>query len=1416
MYETHQKNTDPFFVFKAVEFNNLNHINQLFKNHGEFTLMNFREPHKECQNKYIVIDSAEKLSDIENQEPFKEFLQALITDGWKVIFTVRYSYLDDLKYLLENYIKNISSYNTPLIKKDCLTKLANKYQFQISKNQKLLELLQTPFYLNEYLNMYPEMDRTTNYSKFKEIIWKKKIQNSSYKHSRIHLRREQCFLEIAQKRADQGMFFVKVDNMDNTALQALGNDEILQYNNKAGGYFITHDIYEEWALDRIIEQAFCNKKGYQDFYQKMGSSLPIRRSFRQWISGKLFFNNQDIKQLIEQTVYDIKTESHWQDEILIAVLLSDYCFKFFDLFENEILKEIQNMRTNNTIGSKKSITSHKDTKSLLCKMLFLLRLACKTVDEEQFNLFNLPLQSKTEDYFKTIFTKPKGKGWDCIISFINKHKEEIGLNYINLILPILDEWTQKNKSGKIIKHASQIALFYYKDEGTRYKGEMTKQIIKVILNGSSEIKSELKNIFEEIISKKDIQRSGKYFSLIHYILSSINGSFEIAKHLPKEVLKLADIFWTYIPDEQESKYHWSSRSHNRIDNSEDFLITSEPEFKISSASPLKVPIFLLLRYAYQATIDFILSFINKSIENFAKSSYKETLIEAEVFIDTNLPIKQYINYNLWQAYRGGGHIPGLLQSIHMALEKYFLVYGKNMDSKTLEAKLLYLLKNSKSSSITAVVSSIVLAFPEKTFNIAKILFQTKEFILCDHTRGISEQTGQFNLGFFGQDFEGKFCQKERVESNQLNHRKIYLEVLNLKYQLGCYKTTLSDKEFQSRRTVIWNILDKYYQQLPTSDNETKSDNQWRLCLARMDLRKMKPMVEEKDGKKFTWFKPTIDPKLEKYSEDILKTVNKENKYISLKLWADYKFNNKEEHKKKDYLKYENNPKLVLKETKDIIQKLKNTPPDFIYPFFSKKSSSSKKSQEGGFKQAQGFRIINHSIPLYTCAILIRDYFDRLNQEDKIFCQESIIKCFVYLMQNDNPHQPIGGSEIAIRAFSFLFNLYPEKRSYIKLRLFLFLIKGGDLTKHIIKTVVDMWKNNFDDAHSIFLGYLLLKQKIDTIIIEKQQIAESNFNYNYSKKEVLSSFQKEHQKDIEDVIKNKITFQALPDLRTLDLDTLITAFEMLPLNIENENHKKFVKNIIMIVLDKLFIKNSDQNNDYALKSKFINKFVAIVLRSEIKDIKTYLKPVFDNFEKLRKQEYIEDFFRSFVFATENNLSQYEKFWVVWGLFYPKIVNLCNNQRTLTYYINMDCEIIINYLLADSLWREEVRDWHILKDKEKLFFKKVSKDIGHHPVVLYSILKLLNGIGSKFRDEGILWIGDMVSKQKTYDLFNPLVGLENLESNTVFYMENIIRGYILTHRTKVKKDRQTKKYILDILNFLVEKGSATAYRLREDIL
>ncbi|GAH57181.1 unnamed protein product, partial [marine sediment metagenome] len=217
-------------------------------------------------------------------------------------------------------------------------------------------------------------------------------------------------------------------------------DEIIQYDSNAGGYFITHDVYEEWALQNIIEKEFTKLEDYKSFFDAIGSSLPIRRAFRGWLSEKLFDNQNEVKLLIEDSISNNEIKNFWKDEILISILLSDYSEIFFNLFENKLLEENQ---------------------QLLMRIIFLLRIACKEIDEDFLKLFGL---QKTEGItLKTLFTKPKGDGWDCIIDFIHQHKEKIGVQNINVVLPLLDDWNSKNKEGETTKKTSQIALYYYEE-----------------------------------------------------------------------------------------------------------------------------------------------------------------------------------------------------------------------------------------------------------------------------------------------------------------------------------------------------------------------------------------------------------------------------------------------------------------------------------------------------------------------------------------------------------------------------------------------------------------------------------------------------------------------------------------------------------------------------------------------------------------------------------------------------------------------------------------------------------------------------------------------------------------------------------------------------------------------------------------
>lgn len=530
----------PFYIFKATEFQ-LRNVNDLF---ADFNFQDFVEAHKEETGKIIVIDSAEKLLDLKNADPFKEFLSTLIQNNWKIIFTTRDNYLEDLNYQFFEIYKiaplNINILNLEL---DELNTISNKYNFSLPEDERLLELIKNPFYLNECLKYYKE-DEEINYIDFKEKLWNKIIKKSKPA-------REQYFLKIAFERADEGQFFINPSCESQILDDELKNDGILGYESPHG-YFITHDIYEEWALEKIIETKFIKKVNNQEFFEKIGQSLPVRRSFRKWVSEKILLEDDSIKEFIEEVIEDKKIKSFWKDEILVSVLLSDYSENFFEIFKDELLA---------------------DNQKLIKQLTFLLRIACKEIDEDffkQLGLKNLNLFS-----LKYILTKPKGQGWKSLIKFTFENLDKIGIKNIYFVLPIIHDWNSKFKEGETTRFSSLIALQYYQwiiEEDVYFSRDNTKDhLLQTILYGSSEIKDELKEILEEILTDKWKKHRDPYYDLSKVILTKIEG-IAVSKVLPVYVLQLADLFWSYTPKKDDIYRHSSMGVEQYFHMEDDHLV----------------------------------------------------------------------------------------------------------------------------------------------------------------------------------------------------------------------------------------------------------------------------------------------------------------------------------------------------------------------------------------------------------------------------------------------------------------------------------------------------------------------------------------------------------------------------------------------------------------------------------------------------------------------------------------------------------------------------------------------------------------------------------------------------------------------------------------------------------------------------
>ena len=137
------------------------------------------------------------------------------------------------------------------------------------------------------------------------------------------------------------------------------------------------------------------------------------------------------------------------------------------------------------------------------------------------------------------------------------------------------------------------------------------------------------------------------------------------------------------------------------------------------------------------------------------------------------------------------------------------------------------------------------------------------------------------------------------------------------------------------------------------------------------------------------------------------------------------------------------------------------------------------------------------------------------------------------------------------------------------------------------------------------------------------------------------------------------------------------------------------------------------------------------------------------------------------------------------------------------------IIKSYLFAQIPWKESATDWHAFKDSNSRFFDEVAKNIGHCPSTLYSLAKSLNNVASQYLNPGIAWLSGMLSCNKE-------LWTAELEENTIYYLESLVRKYVYMERERIRRTKQLKEEILVILEFLVEKGSVVGYMSRENIL
>lgn len=544
---------------------------------------------------------------------------------------------------------------------------------------------------------------------------------------------------------------------------------------------------------------------------------------------------------------------------------------------------------------------------------------------------------------------------------------------------------------------------------------------------------------------------------------------------------------------------------------------------------------------------------------------------------------------------------------------------------------------------------------------------------------------------------------------------------------------------------------------------------------------MSPETKEVENGIVIEFNPEIDTDLREYSETSQREASKPFTHSGLKIWADSRLYNRDNYKK--YESYENDSLTALGEAKEIWNQL----------------------SEGNMTEELQ---LDRATPSYVCAVLLRDFKEKLGKTELDFCRE-VIFYYANIVNNDDYMHQIGDGLVpALFVLPRLIGDFPDDRFIIKLLLIKALMRhdpitmmGMDRINSVpIQALQHLWKDEPKFMKSLYIGYLIIAQKYRDIQDRLRREAYKQHKYDIDKNDVEQELVKELEGVVKSVEDETIAESAIDNIESIDKDILITAFQLAPLDNEHKKPAPFADEIIRIISQQLLSRDREDRLDYTFRHEFLKHYARFILHLENDEKDKYLKHFTDNFTL---SEGVADLLNEFVNA-EDSLNMPDSFWYVWNRFKGHIVDSISSQG---WRHDKEC-IIESFLFARIPWKDEAMTWHTFSLENKAFFSDLSGRIGGEYSFIYSISKLLCGIGGEFLDDGIYWISNAI---KTFDIDIS----KDKSGNTLFYLERYMRRYLFKNHDKVRRTPNLRAQTMVVLDFLVEQYSITGYLLREDI-
>jgi hypothetical protein len=1348
----------PAFAFRAEEFSR-SHIDEtLHSAQVQLTARQVSAILALQPDKLFWIESLERLLEKTERAAFVDLLQMVREDeSCRLLLTCRDYSVDLIRSsFLEQAGMNHQVVIVPLLSDAELNQVLEEFPKlkPLGLRKSIRKLLQNLYILDKAARMEWKEGALLpeNERSFREKVWRDIIREDQNPSDSMPHRRGTTFIQIALLRARSLNPYADCSALDRAALDRLRGSGLLEFAEKS------EDLVAP-AHD-ILEDWALLKWLDEQFARLEGDPEKCLLEVGTHPALRRTYRNW-LEEMLE-------CEPERADRLVARTVGSE---KLPQQLQDDTLVAVLLSGTAGQFLERNEATLLANECALLKRVIHLLRVGCKSSGTV----------ARLEDTAPWIHYLPKYPAWAVVLKILRKHVKSLAPRNSDLIIGMLGDWIQgvswllPYPDGA--DDAAQIAFALLSANDRRYwEREAVEKLLQVITRIPNGAPESIRELAERVKSPGREDYVARDFA--ERVLEHLDG-LPMCRDFPKEVIQMAEAQWG-ITREQRDRADWSHyRDHFDVEVA--FGLPATLSFDFFPPSAYHGPFRGLLTHHPRLAVDFILRFANycadvygdpKVFHRFVELPDKTTLV-----LPDGTQKEQWCNWRLWALYRGAHVGPQVLECALMALEHWLLEVCRSRPGEV-EGWLLELLSRSNNVGITAVVASVAVAYPPLPGMAGPVLMTSREAIELDQARMVQDYhpVGRFLEGMAANDAEHDFYNKERKEADSLEHRSHDLQYLAVQLQTG------------HLRNRVWDIFDDHEKQLPPPAQQGQADKLWRLALLKMDLRHWEDKGVTSGGEQLVGPKaPEAD-----VQEVIDSHAPKQRAFeerLRLLMWGMAIFRGEE--------KLQANPdewRQQSAQARKVYTDLKTNvdPEDDV-----------------------GWRM-GLAGPAYVAAVLVRDHWKELPPEEREWVAGVITDSISRDADSKDDFfiagkNPMDASRPGAFVLPALFNcgLGPEREKQLLQSLALALTHASDEVRDYAAEGVGVFLWNADrDLALTCIGAFVSAATMQNAAAKLKELGRVLERPDIDIDSILEGAKRVFKTSIQN--RERLKEESLFALDLDDWPGRSALHYLLPIFAHAPKEaltQRFFRKLCE-ALASWWRKDADdgerqhERRHYQLELLCVQRIANFVLQLSPAEATETCAPLTSIANDSPKE--VGQFLEQLIIA-EDAMGSGSTFWTLWEAFADRVL-----QAPWTASISdRDSERIkfSNSLFLTVPWKEGVRSWQRLAGNEPRLDRLFAALPPTAPT-LVAYTCYLTTVGEKSLPGAFVLISEKLREaRRKPSLLSPTVQ---------FYLESLLRRWVLGYSGTLKATPELRAAVLYILDELVEAGSSVAFRLRDDFV